>query len=93
MRLLLAAALLEEGESLVQRIATAVFSAKASAKQLCLMACSPGQRLRQGAYDNTPHVAQIAEWPKLRNEMENSIGPGPVSSLRSLVKPAAVNLG
>jgi hypothetical protein len=37
LRLLIAAALLEEGESLLQRIATAASSAKASAKHLCLM--------------------------------------------------------
>jgi hypothetical protein len=37
MRLLLAAALLEEGESLVQKTTTAVSSSKASAKHMCLM--------------------------------------------------------
>jgi hypothetical protein len=48
-RLLLAAALLEVGESLVHRIAIAVSSAKASAKHLCLMTCSPGQQFKQAA--------------------------------------------
>jgi hypothetical protein len=60
MRLLLAAALLEEGESLVHRIATAVSSAKASAKHLSLMTFCPGQRFKQAAYDNAQHGAQIA---------------------------------
>jgi hypothetical protein len=73
-RLLLAAALLEEGESLVHRIATAVSSAKASAKHLCLMTFSPGQRFKQAAYDHAQHGAQIAKLPI-------STGPGPVSNL------------
>jgi hypothetical protein len=63
MRLLLAAALLEDGESLVHRIATAVSSTKASAKHLCLMTCSPGQRFKQAADDSAQHEAHIAKWP------------------------------
>jgi hypothetical protein len=73
MLLLLVAALLEEGESLGQGIATAVSRPIASAKHLRLTTCSPGQRFKQAADDNALHGAQIAKWPILT-------GPGPVSS-------------
>jgi hypothetical protein len=85
MRLLLAAALLEEGESLVQRIAAAISSAKASATHLCLTTCSPGQRFKQAAFDNAPHGAQIV--------MAHFDRAGPCQQLEIARKPAAVNLG